>query len=248
MSPLEARIGYKFRNPLFLAEALTHPSLGFETKQPHFDNQRLEFLGDAVLQLVFTEHLFQTFPSFSEGQLTKLRARLVSREGLKDRAAHIGLGQYIMMGRGEEASGGRTRASILANAFEALIGALYLDGGFEVARQFSLKESRELLREIAKAPDEMNPKGELQEILQSITSRSPVYEIVSEQGPDHERRFEARVVWEGLELARGFGRSKRQAETEAAVAALQLRGWEQRAGYPQGQAAAPPAAEPGTTV
>lgn len=237
MSPLEARIGYKFRNPLLMAEALTHPSLGFETKQPHFDNQRLEFLGDAVLQLLFTEHLYQTFPQFPEGQLTKLRARLVSREGLKDRAAHIGLGQYVMMGRGEEASGGRSRSSILANTFEALIGALYLDGGFEVARQFALKESRELLREIAKAPDEMNPKGELQEILQAISTRSPVYEIVSEQGPDHERRFEARVLWEGLELARGHGRSKRQAETTAAVAALEARVWEQRAGFPQGSAA-----------
>lgn len=242
MSPLEARIGYKFRNPLFLAEALTHPSLGFETKQPHFDNQRLEFLGDAVLQLLFTEHLYQAFPQFTEGQLTKLRARLVSREGLKDRAAHIGLGQYVMMGRGEEASGGRNRASILANTFEALIGALYLDGGFEIARQFALKESRELLREIAKAPDEMNPKGELQEILQAIASRSPVYEIMGEQGPDHERRFEARVVWEGLELARGHGRSKRQAETVAAVAALEARVWEQREGASAEIPAEPPAA------
>ena len=106
MNPLEQRIGYKFRNSLLLAEALTHPSLGHETQRHHFDNQRLEFLGDAVLQLIFTEHLFRLFPHFSEGQLTKLRSRLVSREGLKVHSINIGLGTYLMMGRGEEASGG----------------------------------------------------------------------------------------------------------------------------------------------
>src|SRR6266446_2371156 len=111
VSPLEERIGYKFRNSLFLAEALTHPSLGHETQRHHFDNQRLEFLGDAVLQLVITEHLFQHFPSFSEGQLTKMRSRLVSREGLKMHAERLGLGHHLMMGRGEETSGGRHRTS-----------------------------------------------------------------------------------------------------------------------------------------
>src|SRR5580658_9022369 len=109
MNPLEQRIGYKFRNSLLLAEALTHPSLGHETQRHHFDNQRLEFLGDAVLQLIFTEHLFQKFPDYSEGQLTKLRSRLVSREGLKVHAINIGLGNYMMMGKGEETSGGPGR-------------------------------------------------------------------------------------------------------------------------------------------
>ena len=121
MNPLEERLGYKFRNSLLLAEALTHPSLGHETQRHHFDNQRLEFLGDAVLQLIFTEHLFNRFKSRSEGELTKMRSRLVSREGLKVHALSIGLGSYLMMGRGEEASGGRIRASSLADAFEALI-------------------------------------------------------------------------------------------------------------------------------
>ena len=232
MSPLEDRIGYKFRNTLLLAEALTHPSLGFETKQPHFDNQRLEFLGDAVLQLIFTEHLFQLFPGSSEGELTKLRARLVSRDGLKDRAGELGLGRFIMMGRGEEATGGRKRASILANTFEALIGAMYLDGGFEVARQFALRESEQVLRELLKDPDDANPKGELQELLQAISPRSPTYEIVTESGPDHLRAFEALVRWEGLELGRGQGKSKKQAEAEAARAALASRVWEKLAGHP----------------
>lgn len=236
MSPLEIRIGYKFRNTLLLAEALTHPSLGFETKQPHFDNQRLEFLGDAVLQLIFTEHLFQLFPADAEGQLTKLRARLVSREGLKDRAAELGLGPFIMMGRGEEATGGRKRASILANTFEALIGAMYLDGGFEVAREFSLRESSQVLQDILKDPDEANPKGELQELLQAISPRSPTYEIVTESGPDHERAFEARVGWEGLELGVGRGKSKKQAEADAARQALATRRWIPAPGHMVGDA------------
>src|SRR5438128_2638566 len=131
MTPLEKRIGYKFRNSLLLAEALTHPSLSYETQRHHFDNQRLEFLGDAVLQLVVTEHLFELFPQCPEGQLTKMRSRLVSREGLKVHAVSIGLGHHLMMGRGEESSGGRSRGSVLADAFEALVGAMYLDGGIE---------------------------------------------------------------------------------------------------------------------
>src|SRR5438270_416567 len=136
--PLEQRIGYKFRNPLLLAEALTHPSLGHETQRRHFDNQRLEFLGDAILQLVITEYLFENFKDQPEGQLTKLRSRLVSRDALKMRAANIDLGQFLLMGRGEEASGGRARISTLADAFEALIGAVHLDGGLEQTRKFIL--------------------------------------------------------------------------------------------------------------
>src|SRR5205823_14214415 len=114
MTPLEERLRYKFRNSLLLAEALTHPSLGYETQRHHFDNQRLEFLGDAVLQLIFTRHLFDLFPECGEGQLTKMRSRLVSRDGLKVHALSIGLGDYLMMGRGEESSGGRARSSALA--------------------------------------------------------------------------------------------------------------------------------------
>ena len=158
MNPLEQRIGYKFRNSLLLAEALTHPSLGHETQRHHFDNQRLEFLGDAVLQLIFTEHLFRLFPHFSEGQLTKLRSRLVSREGLKVHSINIGLGTYLMMGRGEEASGGRQRASILADAFEALVGAMYLDSTLEVVRRFVLDEAQQDIQRLTHQPLEVNPE------------------------------------------------------------------------------------------
>ena len=225
MNPLEQRIGYKFRNSLLLAEALTHPSLGHETQRHHFDNQRLEFLGDAVLQVIFTEHLFRLFPQFSEGQLTKLRSRLVSREGLKVHAINIGLGTYLMMGRGEEASGGRQRASILADAYEALVGAMYLDSNIEIVRRFVLEEAQQDIQRLTQQPLEVNPKGQLQEILQAISPKSPSYEIISQTGPEHQKLFVAKVIWDGLELGSGSGSSKKQAETAAALSALKAEKW-----------------------
>jgi len=225
VTPLEERIGYKFRNSLLLAEALTHPSLGHEAQRYHFDYQRLEFLGDAVLQLVITEYLFRNFRIEAEGQLTKLRSRLVSREALRTHAASLDLGQYILMGRGEEASGGRERTSTLADAFEALIGALYLDGGLEAAKEFILTQTRGDLEQLAERPVDVNPKGQLQELLQSISPRSPVYELVSQSGPEHEKMFVSQVVWEGILLGQGSGRSKKQAEIEAAKEALQVKRW-----------------------
>jgi ribonuclease-3 len=225
MNPLEARIQYKFRNSLYLAEALTHPSLGHETQRHHFDNQRLEFLGDAVLQLIFTEHLFQRFPSFSEGQLTKMRSRLVSREGLKVHALAIGLGEYLMMGRGEESSGGRVRASALADAFEALIGAMFLDSDLETVRAFVLREAEPDIQNLLHEPVSVNPKGRLQEMLQALSPRSPVYSIVSQSGPEHQKHFDAVVHWLGHELGRGTGKSKKEAEVAAALDALHQERW-----------------------
>ena len=226
MNPLERHIGYKFRNSLLLAEALTHPSLSFERKTFHFDNQRLEFLGDAVLQLVVTHHLYRLFPSFNEGQMTKLRSRIVSREGLKKHAVSLGLGNYLMLGRGEEANCGRERSSTLADSFEALIGAMYLDSDLETVRRFILRVAADELSALALEPAEHNPKGELQEIIQSISPLSPAYEVMSESGPDHLKEFICRVSWEGRELGRGSGQSKKQAEINAAANALQMRAWE----------------------
>ena len=225
MHPLEERIGYKFRNPLLLAEALTHPSLGHETQRRHFDNQRLEFLGDAILQLVITEYLFGHFKDQPEGQLTKLRSRLVSRDALKMHAANLDLGQYLLMGRGEESSGGRARTSTLADAFEALIGAVYLDGGLEDTRKFILAQAQTDLEQVAEEPVDINPKGNLQELLQSISPKSPVYEVLSQTGPEHDKRFVVQAVWEGIVLGKGSGRSKKQAETAAAEEAMQLKRW-----------------------
>jgi ribonuclease III len=217
---LEEQFGYQFQNPLLLAEALTHPSLAYETHRAHFDNQRLEFLGDAVLQLIFTHELFRTFMDYSEGNLTKLRARLVSRTALAAYARARGIGEHLLMGRGEEASGGRTRSSTLSDAFEALIGAIYLDGGLEAARSVVLRLCADDLARICDEPREVNPKGQLQEMLQALSASSPHYTIISEEGPDHRKTFVARVDWNGCTLGTGSGPSKKQAETAAAAAAL----------------------------
>jgi ribonuclease-3 len=225
MKSLEKRISYKFRNSLLLAEALTHPSLAYETQKPHFDNQRLEFLGDAVLQLVLTDELYHLFPKFAEGRLTKLRSRLVSRKALQKFAINYKIGKYLMIGKGEEASGGRARPSTLADAFEALIGAIYLDGTITAAREFVLRACAEDLAHVAETPTEINPKGELQEILQGLSTRSPVYRIVSQEGPDHCRVFVANVEWGGQNLGTGTGQSKKDAEALAAADALEKKAW-----------------------
>jgi ribonuclease III len=226
MDSLEALLGYKFRNSLLLAEALTHPSLAYETQRPHFDNQRLEFLGDAVLQLALTAHLYHLFPGFSEGDLTKMRARLVSKEALHNLASGINLGEFVLLGRGEEASGGRERASTLADAFEALLGAVYLDGGFEAARDVVLKVAQDEVDKISEKPEEKNPKGQLQEVLQAILPESPVYKVVNEDGPDHDKHFVVEVHWNGIVLASGKGKNKKQAEAAAATGAIVAEAWE----------------------
>jgi len=167
------------------------------------------------------------FPREAEGRLTKLRSRLVSREALGRHAHTLGLGQFLMMGRGEEACGGRARTSTLADAFEALLGAIYLDTNLETSRRFVLALAAEDLAQIQHEPVDINPKGHLQETLQAISPRSPVYELISESGREHEKTFVVRVVWEGMLLGEGSGRSKKQAETAAAVCAMQSKCWEQ---------------------
>ncbi len=226
MSALEEVIGHKFRNSLLLAEALTHPSLAYETQKPHFDNQRLEFLGDAVLQLVLTEKLYEMFPGFSEGRLTKLRARLVSRDALHQFALGMKLGSFVMMGKGEEANGGRDRASTLADAFESLMGAVYLDGGLDAAKLVVERVCSRWIDQVAESPDEKNPKGELQEILQALAPESPEYQVIEERGPDHDKTFKVCVKWKETALGEGCGNSKKGAEIEAARAAIVRKEWE----------------------
>jgi ribonuclease-3 len=227
MQPLESRIQYKFRNSLLLAEALTHPSLAYESQKPHFDNQRLEFLGDAVLQLIVTQELFRRFPESPEGRLTKLRSRVVSRRALARFAMAIHLGDYVLLGKGEEATGGRRRLSTLADAFEALIGAVYLDTGEETVRQLVLRLFESEIGSMVNSPEERNPKGELQECLQAIHPLAPVYRIIGESGPDHRRVFQAEVSWQEQILATGKGKSKKEAEARAAAEALRVRAWEE---------------------
>jgi len=226
MESLESRLGYKFRNSLLLAEAMTHPSLAYESQRPHFDNQRLEFLGDAVLQLILTEDLYRMFPDVPEGKLTKLRSRLVSRRALARFALQIDLGSYVLLGKGEEATGGRRRVSTLADGFEALIGAVYLDIGYEGTRSLVLRLFQREIEALAGSPEERNPKGELQECLQAIHPQAPAYRMLAESGPDHRKVFQAEVSWRGLVLATGKGKSKKEAEARAASEALRTRVWE----------------------
>jgi len=220
LAALQTRLGYSFRDEPLLRLALTHPSVAHEQGVPVEHNQRLEFLGDAVLQLVITCELYDKFPAFDEGPLTKARAKLVNRRTLAVHGRELGLGEHLVLSRGEEIHGGRERPSALADAYEALVGAIFLDGGFEVARNFILREFGAAFGGLAVIPILENPKGELQEFLQARSSDPPQYHVVSTSGPDHDRVFECTVHHGGIELARGQGKSKKAAESEAALAAL----------------------------
>jgi ribonuclease-3 len=217
---LQAELGYVFGDPELLRLALTHPSVAHEQGLNVQHNQRLEFLGDAVLQLVLTRELYYKFPTAGEGPLTKARAQLVNRRTLADQARRLRLGQHLILSRGEELSGGRERASALADGFEAVIGAIFLDSGFDSTRHLILRLFREVFGELHAMPNLENPKGELQEILQSESPDAPQYCLASVSGPDHDREFECTVYYRGEELGRGKGKNKKAAESQAATAAL----------------------------
>ena len=217
---LQTRLGYHFRDADLLRLALTHPSIAHEQGAPVQHNQRLEFLGDAVLQLALTRELYEKFPGFNEGPLTKARAKLVNRRTLALHGRALGLGEHLILSRGEENSGGRDRSSALADAYEALVGAIFMDGGYELARAFILREFGAAFGSLAVIPILENPKGELQELLQARSLEAPQYNVISTTGPDHDRVFECTVHHAGVELARGAGKSKKAAESEAALAAL----------------------------
>ena len=220
LSALQERLGYSFRDDGLLRLALTHPSVAHESpgNTPH--NQRLEFLGDSVLGLVLTRELYEKFPNFGEGPLTKARAQRVNRRTLAAEARRLGIGEHLLVSRGEEASGGRDRQSALADAFEALLGAIFLDSGYETARDFILRCFRDAFGELTEIPNLENPKGELQELLQAKSPEAPLYEMTFASGPDHDRLFECAVFHQGVELGRGRGKSKKEAEGQAALAAL----------------------------
>ena len=234
LAALQTRLAYSFRDEALLRLALTHPSLAHEQaatagagepsgarRRPVQHNQRLEFLGDAVLQLILTRGLYEEFPEFDEGPLTKARAKLVNRRTLAIHGRGLGLGTHLIVSRGEELHGGRERPSALADAYEALVGAIFLDGGFAAAHEFILREFAEAFTSLSVIPIMENPKGELQEFLQARSSEAPQYHVVAASGPDHDRVFECTVQHAGLELARGAGKSKKAAESEAALAALE---------------------------
>ncbi|MCX6900180.1 MAG: ribonuclease III [Verrucomicrobia bacterium] len=241
LKQLEERLGHQFRRAELLSEALTHRSVLHESSpnkstvpKPTTDNQRLEFFGDAVLQLALTEVVFDRFPHADEGELTKMRARFANRHMLCHLARALLLGDYLHLGKGEETSGGRSRTSNLADAFESVIGAIYLDAGFEAARRFVLAQLQPELAQLEASPDADNPKGMLQEMIQERHGKNPLYRITNQSGPDHAKHFEAIVEFDGLELGRGVGQSKKEAETRAAYAAIA-----KLSGSPEGPAAKP---------
>lgn len=222
LKELQSNLGYNFKDESLLQLALTHPSVAHEQGATVQHNQRLEFLGDSVLGLALTQELYDKFPNVSEGPLTKARAQMVNRKALAELGRRFDLGRHLVLSRGEETSGGRERPSALADSFEAMIGAIFLDGGFEAARVFTLNCFREEFGSWAVIPNLENPKGELQEMLQAASPEAPQYELISTSGPDHDRIFECVVCHLGAELGRGTGKSKKAAESEAAMEALKM--------------------------
>jgi len=221
LAELQIRLGHQFRDENLLRLALTHPSVAHEANAATAHNQRLEFLGDSVLGLVLSGALYEKFPAADEGALTKSRAKLVNSVSLAAHARELGLGAHLVLSRGEENTGGRERASALADAFEAVLGAVFLDGGFGAAQEFVRREFAADFGALTDAADIENPKGELQELLQSSSPLAPEYEFIAASGPDHDRVFECAVRHAGAELARGSGKSKKAAESAAALAALE---------------------------
>jgi ribonuclease III len=219
---LQDTLNISVKDPALLKQALVHRSYLHEN--PDFDlpsNERLEFLGDSLLSFVIAEKLYKDFPYLSEGGMTKLRAALVRTETLARLARSLGLGNYLYLGRGEETSGGRTKQSILAGVFEAVIGAILIDHGYNACRDFIL---RLFTDEIGKAADEKliaDYKSQLQEITQARHHTAPIYRTIKEDGPDHAKEFTIEVIVNGKIIATGRGNSKRHAETEAARTALE---------------------------
>lgn len=219
ISKFEEIINYKFKNKAYILEALTHSSYSNENKSYTF-NERLEFLGDSVLGIVVSDFLFKNETELPEGELTKLRANIVCEESLSDVAKHLNLGKHILLGRGEEATGGRDRVSILADAFEAVIAAIYLDGGIEPAKTFVLKNMEEIIEDSIKGRIFRDYKTHLQEVVQSQGESNIVYNLVEEIGPDHNKRFVMEVRLNDESLGKGEGKSKKEAEQSAAKQAL----------------------------
>jgi len=226
MSTVEIYLGYSFDNPELLNQALTHPSFSAEQKSESPDNQRLEFLGDAVIELAITEALYGKFPEAGEGALTKWRARLVSKKALAELGLKIKIDEEVRLGRGEIAHGGQRRDSTLADCVEAIFGAVYLDSSFSKAQKVVLELFAASIEAVTTDEETGNPKGELQEVLQALAPYNPTYRIEAEDGPDHRKKFAAVVSWNGRELGKGQGASKKAAESNAAATALQNRCWE----------------------
>lgn len=216
---LEIRLDYKFRDRSLLREALTHRSSSNEVSVEVADNQRLEFFGDSILGFLISQALFARFPDAREGELTRMRAALVDEQNLSVVAARLELGSFILLGKGEEKSGGREKRSILADACEALIAAVFLDGGIRAARKV-VKRLFEASDDSTLSGGARDYKSELQELVQSRSKPAPKYELAGVEGPDHEKVYTVSVLLDGVAAGSGRGRSKKEAQQAAACEAL----------------------------
>ncbi len=221
MRELEKALGYRFQDETLLREALRHSSYANEHRGGEStSNERLEFLGDSVLGFVTAEFLFRRHPDAPEGDLTRIRARLVCEESLHEAAQKLGLGQYLCLGRGEEAGGGRERASILADATEAVIAAVYLDGGIDAAVELIHRLLLDEAAEARVAEKRRDYKTALQELVQRKPGQTPAYRLTGESGPDHDKRFTVAALLDDAVIGTGEGHSKKEAEQMAARDAL----------------------------
>jgi ribonuclease-3 len=218
-------IQYDFKNYSLLKNALTHSSYINEGKSPQVgNNERLEFLGDAILDAVISEYLYSRLEHVEEGELTKLRAVIVCERSLAACGTRVSIGDFLRLGKGEENSGGRKRGSIIADAMEAVIGAIYLDGGWDAVRDFIMRTFSELIEDAVAGKLHMDYKTEIQERLQSHGEADISYVIEREEGPDHDKTFYANLVFQGNVIGSGSGRSKKEAEQQAAKQALERGG------------------------
>lgn len=223
MNSLEKRLNYKFKNIDLLKNALVHSSYANEVRGSVHSNERLEFLGDSVLSIIVSEHLYNKFPTMPEGELTRMRASLVCEKSLCEFSRELGIGNYLKLGKGEDKNGGRERDSILADAFEAVLAAVYLDGGMDAAKAHIMNT---VLRDIKHCEDDTfkDYKTTLQEVIQRNPEESVSYILVNESGPDHNKSFTVEVHLNSNVIGKGTGKSKKQAEQMAAKQALELMG------------------------
>ncbi|HHT88819.1 MAG TPA: ribonuclease III [Clostridiales bacterium] len=221
LSKLKERMGYDFKNEKLLLQALSHSSYTNEVKmRKEESNERLEFLGDAVLELVTSDYVYHAHEDLSEGDLTKLRASIVCEQTLSSCARDLNIGEFLLLGRGEDLSGGRNRGSILSDALEAIIGAIYLDGGFANAKEF-IREK--ILKNAEQRELFFDSKTILQEIIQNHDNKQKIrYKLISEEGPDHNKSFTMALFIGNEQISTGVGRTKKAAEQKAAMQAIKI--------------------------
>ena len=221
LKKIQNLLGYKFKNIDYLNRALTHKSYANENKKYKLkDNERLEFLGDAVLSLVISDYIFATYPEKREGEMAKLRSSVVSSKTLFKKSKEFSIGEYILLGKGEESTGGRTRFSNLTNVFEALIGAIFIDSNFEKAKKFILKI---FIKDINTSLDKKNYldyKSILQEYTQHHYKLRPIYKLIKEEGPEHQKKFTIEVFINSKSYGIGTGKTKKEAQRDAAGTAI----------------------------